>query len=191
MKRFFIILSFCICGLLQADQQGFIMQVKKLATETPNRETFINSIMHVPKGKDSNIFYLSQKVSPRLYAALLQAKTSLVFTDDDLNKKLYELELEQDLLTALEGKNLNGAFEAISKGADVNTATPSGHTSLMLAVLKADQTAVKDLLKRHAHVSAQGEFVFEDHLGTEHMSAIDLAKRLNYQPIANILDKAS
>lgn len=189
MKRFFIILSFCAFGLLQADQQDFIMQVKKLATEAPDRKTFIKYITHVPKGKNLSIFDLSQKVSPRLHATLLQAKTSLVFTDDDLNKKLYELELEQDLLTALEGKNLNGAFEAISKGADVNTATLSGHTPLMLAVLKADQAVVKDLLKRHAHVGAQGEFVFDDHLGTEHMSALDLAKRLNYQPIAKILDK--
>lgn len=188
MKRLFIILTFC--SLLQAGPQDVIIKVKNLAHKVPDRAAFIVAITRVPKGEKQSLLDLTQQISPRLYATLQRAKTSLVFTDDELKKKLHELEQEQNLLSVLEAQNIDGALQAIKSGADVNTTTQSGHTALMLAVLKADQEAVRDLLKQNVRVDYKGKFVFDSDAEVEYMNALELAQRLNYQPIVEILNKA-
>lgn len=188
MKGFFIVLTFC--SLLQADQQEVIIQVQNLAQQSTDRQSFIDAITRIEKGKRSSILDLSQQVSPRLHATLQQATTSLVFTDDQLDQKLHELKLEQNLLFALEAKNLDGALQAIDDGADANTATSAGHTALMLAVLKADQDAVIHLLNQNARVKDKGAFLLNPDSEVEQMNALDLAQRRNYQPIVQILKKA-
>ena len=188
MKRFFTIAIFCISSLVQANQQEFIMQIRNLAQQAPDRKTFIDQITRSSK-KNESIFNLSHKLSPRLYATLQRAKTSLVFTDHELDKKLYELELEQELLSALESKNLTTVYEAINNGANVNTTTSLGHTPLMLAVLKADQYVVENLIKRGARVDKKGAFSFDDSTETEQMSALDLAQRVKHRPIVEFLQR--
>ncbi len=190
MKRFFLIFFVCSVSVQARSEEILIRQVNKLADKAPSRADFVNYITFVPQGKKANLFERSKQVSPRLYATLLRAKTSLVFTDEALKQKLNNLVLEQDLLDALEAKNLAAAFEAIEKGADVNTTTESGHTALMLAVSKADQSGVQELLKRGAKQNTKGEFKLDNQQEVQHMSAFELAKQLKYEPIAQLLKKA-
>lgn len=190
MKCFFFVLFLSFVGLQARQEENLIRQVNKLLLQAPTREDFLNSITFIPENQKNNLLDLSKKLSPRLYATLLRAKTSLGFTDNELKQKLYSLILEQDLLDALEAKNLVAAFEAIEKGADVNIATESGHTALMLAILQADQSAVQDLLRRGAKQNVKGEFMLDGQTNPHYMTPLALAQQLDYQPIAQVLKKA-
>jgi len=119
----------------------------------------------------------------------MQTKNLAIYDADELNEKLYKLKLEQDLLAALERKNLNNVFEAIANGADVNTSTEQGHTPLMLAVLEGDQEVVQDFVNIGARVKDKGTFTFEDEPEARQMNALELAQKLKHQPIVRILAK--
>lgn len=190
MKRILLTLLVCFVNIQARKEGRLIRYVYQLANQSPSKDAFIESVTVVPRNKKTNLIGISKDLSPRLHATLLRGKTSLGFTDKALKNKLRTLVLEQDLLDGLEAKNLFAVFEAIAKGADVNTVTEQGHTALMLAVLKADQEAVKDLLKRGAKQSVKAEVIFDDSVDVQHMNALELAQKLNYQPIVKILKKA-
>lgn len=164
-----------------------IEKIKDLASALP-RDEFIIAITK-PTRSGESVLEAAQE-NPRLYAALNRAQTSLTFSDAQLQEKLKQVQAEQDLIVALEQQNLGTLFEALKDGADVNTQTEAGHTALMLAVLKADKAAVQDLLKQGARTSSKGEFILDGADEPEHMSAQQLAQRLGYQPLANLLRDA-
>ena len=187
---FFIVL---LGNVLQADQYKEIREVQELFKVVPDHTVFINRITDDSKNKKS-IIAVAEEENPRLFAALQQFTTSLAYSDQEFEEKLHELELEQKLLTALNVKDLSTVLNVIDNGADSNSTTEGGHTPLILAVLQSDQLAVQKLLKHGARITPKAEFTFKDKNGIdrhERMDALELAQELNYQPLVEILKKAS
>ncbi|MFT6765215.1 MAG: ankyrin repeat protein [Alteromonas naphthalenivorans] len=193
MKKCLVVIALCMASLLQADAHYEIALVQKLLKEAPDKKTFLQLIAQKPQEGKSVLAHAQEK-SPRLEAALERYRTSLTFTDQGLQDKLSELLLEQELLSALKAKDLNGTLNAVKNGADINTALEGGQTPLILAVVHSDQSAVKELLSRGAKKHLKADFVLNDANGKshhEHMSALEFAQHMGYKLIAKILQKAS
>jgi hypothetical protein len=192
MKKHFLWMVLCMFGLVQANQKYAIEQVQRLVEEAPDKDTFLQSIIQVPNIGISVVDQAKEHNS-RLFAALERYRTSLVFSDQDLQEKLTELQLEQEVFDALNSRNLEGVLQLVKNGADSNTTTQGGHTPLILSVLKADPSAVTELLKHGARITPQAEFALEEDGEAYHsrMNALEFARYMGYKSIAKILKEAS
>lgn len=69
--------------------------------------------------------------------------------------KQTQLDLDKQLLTAVQDRNLSKAEVLVSRGANINTKNDDGYTSLHFAVLKNFQSGIDYLIKKGANIDAK------------------------------------